>query len=73
MSRRTRAAYSDDKQKISASYSLSTVEGIQQDMIQCGSITCAFTVYEDFPTYTGGVYHHVSGSELGGHAINIFG
>lgn len=66
-------AYSDDKQKASASYSLSTVQGIQQDMMQYGSVTGAFTVYEDFPTYTSGVYHHVSGSELGGHAIKIFG
>merc|ERR1712107_129041 len=66
-------AYSDDKQKASASYSLSTVQGIQQDMMQYGSVTGAFTVYEDSPTYTSGVYHHVSGSELGGHAIKIFG
>ena len=66
-------AYCDDKQKGSASYGLSTVEGIQEDMIQYGSVTGAFTVYEDFPTYTSGVYHHVSGSELGGHAIKIFG
>merc|ERR1712107_218495 len=65
--------YSDDKQKASASYSLSAVQGIQQDMMQYGSVTGAFTVYEDFPTYTSGVYHHVSGSELGGHAIKIFG
>ena len=42
-------------------------------MMQYGSVTGAFTVYEDFPTYTSGVYHHVSGSELGGHAIKIFG
>ena len=65
--------YNDDKQKTSASYSLSTVEGIQQNMIQYGSIAGAFAVYEDFPTYTSGVYHHVSGSELGGHAMKIFG
>ena len=64
-------ARSEDKQKASASYSLSTAEGIQQDMMQYGSVTDAFTVY--FPTYTSGVYHHASGSELGGHAIMIFG
>ena len=40
--------------------------------MQYGSVTGAFIVYEDFPTYTNGVYHHVSGSELGGHAIKIF-
>ena len=40
---------------------------------QYDSIIGAFTVYEDFPTYTIGVYHHVSGSDLGGHPIKIFG
>merc|ERR1712135_16389 len=29
--------------------------------------------YPACPTSTSGVYHHVSGSELGGHAIKIFG
>ena len=53
-------AYRDDKQKAGASYSLSIVERIQQDMTQYGSITGAFTVYENFPTYTSDVYHHVS-------------
>ena len=28
---------------------------------------------DPFPTYTIGVYHHVSGSDLGGHPIKIFG
>ena len=43
-------AHSDNKQKASASYSLSTVQGIQQDMMQYSSVTGAFTVYEDFAT-----------------------
>ena len=73
VSRRIPRAYSDDKQKASASYSLSAVKRIQQDMIQYGSVTGTFTVYKDFPTFTSGVYHHDSGSELGGHAIKIFG
>ena len=34
----------------SASYSLSIVHGIQQDMMQYGSVTGAFTVYVDFAT-----------------------
>ena len=42
------------------------MEGIQQDMRQYGPVTGGFTVYKNFPTYT-------SGSELGGHAIKIFG
>ena len=42
------------------------MEEIQQDMRQNGSVIGAFDVYKNFPTYT-------SGSELGGHAIKIFG
>lgn len=38
-----------------------------------GSVSAAFTVYEDFLTYSGGVYEHVTGSSLGGHAIKIIG
>ena len=45
----------------------------ESSMMQCGSVTGAFTVYKDFPTYTSGMYHHARGSELGGHAIMIFG
>merc|ERR1711865_985409 len=63
--------YSADKRKAATSYSLSSVEKIQQDMIQYGSVTAAFTVYADFPAYKTGVYKHVSGSQLGGHAIKI--
>jgi hypothetical protein len=36
-------------------------------------VTAAFTVYDDFLTYTSGVYQHTTGSELGGHAIEIIG
>jgi cathepsin B len=38
-----------------------------------GSVTAAFTVYEDFVNYKSGVYRHVSGSALGGHAVKIIG
>jgi len=38
-----------------------------------GPVEAAFTVYADFPTYKSGVYHHVTGSALGGHAIKILG
>jgi cathepsin B len=33
----------------------------------------AFSVYEDFLHYSGGVYHHVTGAFVGGHAIKILG
>mmetsp|Transcript_30518 Transcript_30518/g.81405 ORF Transcript_30518/g.81405 Transcript_30518/m.81405 type:complete len:96 (-) Transcript_30518:311-598(-) len=38
-----------------------------------GPVEAAFTVYADFLTYKSGVYQHVTGAELGGHAIKIFG
>ena len=33
----------------------------------------AFTVYTDFANYVSGIYHHVSGSVEGGHAVRIVG
>jgi cathepsin B len=38
-----------------------------------GPVETGFTVYEDFMTYKSGVYHHVSGAQLGGHAVKIIG
>jgi cathepsin B len=32
-----------------------------------------FTVYQDFMNYKSGVYHHVSGGMLGGHAVKMLG
>merc|ERR1712194_41431 len=66
-------SYSVDKIKASGSYSLSGVAKIQSDIVQYGSVTAAFTVYSDFPTYKSGVYKHTTGSALGGHAVKILG
>ena len=38
-----------------------------------GPVEAAFTVYQDFLTYKSGVYKHVKGPQLGGHAIKIMG
>jgi len=38
-----------------------------------GPVEAAFDVYADFPTYKSGVYQHVTGDYLGGHAIKILG
>lgn len=65
--------YSADKVKAASSYSLKGVENIQKDIMQYGSATAAFTVYDDFPTYKSGVYRHTSGKQLGGHAIKMLG
>lgn len=38
-----------------------------------GPVQAAFTVYADFMSYKSGVYEHITGQELGGHAIKIIG
>jgi len=68
--------YASDKNHASSSYGFGvtgTVEKIKQDIYQYGTVTAAFTVYEDFPTYKSGVYRHESGKALGGHAIKLIG
>jgi cathepsin B len=45
----------------------------QQELMTHGPVESSFTVYADFPSYTGGVYVQTSDQELGGHAIKIMG
>lgn len=68
-----KTAYEQDKTKATSAYSLNSVKSIQTDIMTYGPVTAAFTVYSDFPTYKSGVYHHTTGSALGGHAIEIIG
>jgi len=66
--------FADDKRHGNSSYSIANnVEKIQTEILTNGPVGAAFTVYADFPTYKSGVYHHVSGSALGGHAVKIIG
>jgi len=46
---------------------------IQAEIVARGPVVAAFTVYADFETYAGGVYKHVTGSAMGGHAVKIIG
>jgi len=50
-----------------------TVADIQTAIMTQGPVEAAFTVYADFENYDSGIYHHVTGSALGGHAIRIVG
>jgi len=65
--------YPSDKFHFKNAYSLSGEESIKQDIYDHGSVEVAFSVYEDFLTYKVGVYHHVTGSYLGGHAVKVIG
>merc|ERR1712055_195106 len=66
--------YNKDKTYGSNSYSLENNEAqIQMELMTNGPAEGAFTVFEDFPNYKSGVYQHVAGKPLGGHAIRILG
>jgi len=66
--------YEKDKTYGQKSYSLKRdVKEIQIELMTNGPAEAAFTVYEDFPNYKSGVYQHVDGKPLGGHAIRLLG
>jgi cathepsin B len=57
-----------------ASYQqVSSVNSIMQEIYTNGPVQAAFMVYQDFMSYTSGVYKHTTGSYLGGHAIKVIG
>ena len=46
---------------------------IQTAIMNQGPVEASFSVYADFENYASGIYHHVTGTTLGGHAIRIVG
>ena len=46
---------------------------IKQFIMEGGPCEAAFTVYSDFENYDTGIYHHVTGKAVGGHAVRIVG
>jgi len=65
--------YKSDKLKAKGEYSVKGESNMQKELMEKGTLSVAFTVYEDFEAYTSGVYHHVSGKSLGGHAVKMVG
>jgi len=48
-------------------------EHIMKELMTNGPTETAFSVYEDFVNYKSGVYKHVHGRMLGGHAVRLLG
>jgi len=46
---------------------------IMTEIYTKGSVEVAFSVYEDFLNYKSGIYQHVTGGILGGHAVKMIG
>ncbi|KAE8573216.1 Cat24 [Halyomorpha halys] len=74
----TNAAYTtpfkSDHHKVKRAYNVGdSVKEIQKEIMTHGPVEAAFTVYADFLTYKSGVYQHVTGEALAGHAVKIIG
>ncbi|VDO00675.1 unnamed protein product [Rodentolepis nana] len=66
--------YMKDKYYAEKVYSIHKNEdAIKHELYTNGPVEADFEVYADFPTYKSGVYQHVSGALLGGHAIKLMG
>lgn len=65
--------WKSDKHYASHVYRLPDEESMQRDMMKNGPLQVAFTVFGDFMTYKSGIYQHVTGEELGGHAVTLTG
>ncbi|KAK0602095.1 hypothetical protein LWI29_030284 [Acer saccharum] len=46
---------------------------IMAEVYTNGPVEVAFTVYEDFAHYKSGVYKHITGDIMGGHAVKLIG
>lgn len=66
-------AYAEDKHYAASSYSVKGTENMQKELMEKGTLSVAMSVYSDFEAYSSGVYQHVTGQYLGGHAIKMIG
>jgi cathepsin B len=64
--------WSADKHKLTNVYNIDASQ-LMAELATNGPVESAFTVYADFVHYKSGVYKHVTGSMLGGHAIKVIG
>jgi len=67
------ADWNQDKHKATKVYTVSGEANMMTELSTNGPCEGAFTVYDDFLSYTSGIYHHVTGSYDGGHAIKVLG
>ncbi|CAI5451388.1 unnamed protein product [Caenorhabditis angaria] len=66
--------YAQDLHYGKSAYAVSKkVTEIQKEIMTHGPVEVAFEVYADFETYSGGVYTHTAGADLGGHAVKMIG
>ncbi len=59
--------------KVTNYHTLASPADMKQWIVEEGPLTACFVVFDDFRYYQTGVYHHVSGAQLGGHCVAIIG
>lgn len=69
----TQKVWAQDKHMGKKHYTVTGEENMKTEVATNGPFEVAFTVYEDFMSYASGIYHHVSGSREGGHAVKLVG
>jgi hypothetical protein len=52
---------------------IEATEAKMQEALQTGPLIATMTVYHDFYTYKEGIYHHVTGQEVGRHLVEVVG
>lgn len=65
--------YKKDKRYGKHVFSVRGEDNIKAELFKNGPVEAAFTVYSDLLQYKSGVYKHVEGDALGGHAIKMLG
>jgi cathepsin B len=61
------------KYKVSDYDQFDTITEAKKSLVEQGPLEAAFIVYDDFPSYAGGVYRRSSNKVLGGHAVKVVG
>src|SRR6185369_2648257 len=59
--------------KITTHGSLSSIADRKTYLTNVGPCSASFDVYDDFYSYSSGVYHHVTGNYVGGHCVQVIG
>lgn len=63
----------EDKTYGKESYIVNGEKEMMKEIYDNGSCTISMNIYEDFGNYEKGIYQHVTGKPLGGHAIKVIG
>ncbi|HEY0035818.1 MAG TPA: C1 family peptidase [Longimicrobium sp.] len=59
--------------QVAARVELASPVSVKNRLTSTGPVVGCFTVYEDFYHYKTGIYHHVTGTEQGGHCVLVIG